>query len=162
TGDEMPKCVSLASKPATLLPRARPTTETAGVNAMDPFLGAVRRGLPAIILAWLAIGAEPSRAQSASSSGGTNEIRIIELQATVEISPARSTTWILTQTNQVLHPFDRLRTGPHSRVALLWSDQSVVPFGALAELEILPPHEQNALSGLHLIKGILSFFHRDT
>src|SRR5438445_4182854 len=92
----------------------------------------------------------------------TNEIRIAELVGTVEVSPAGATTWVLTRTNHLLHPFDRLRTGVNSRVALRWSDQSIVPFGASTELEILPPHSPEAESGLHLVRGIISFFHRDT
>jgi len=67
---------------------------------------------------------------------------------------------VLTQTNQPLHAFDRVRTGPNSRVALRWSDESVVPFGASTELEILPP-QSDSQAGLHLIRGIISFFHRD-
>ena len=35
------------------------------------------------------------------------------------------------------------------------------PFGASTELEILPPHSPDAQSGLHLVRGIISFFHRD-
>lgn len=68
---------------------------------------------------------------------------------------------MLTQTNQVLYPFDRLRTGPNSRVALYWPNESIVPFGASTELEVLPPQDKNADAGLHLIRGVLSFFHRD-
>src|ERR1043166_518975 len=45
-----------------------------------------------------------------ATGGATNEIRIVELQGTVEVSPAGAKTWVLTQTNQVLHPQDRLRT----------------------------------------------------
>ena len=101
-------------------------------------------------------------AQSATAGPVTNEILIAELQGTVEVFPAGATTWVLTQTNQILHPFDRLRTGPNSRAALRWSDQSIVPFSASTELEILPPHSPDAQSGLHLIRGIISFFHRDT
>jgi Tfp pilus assembly protein PilF len=101
-------------------------------------------------------------AQAATASQVTNEIRIVELQGAVEVSPAGATTWVLTQTNQILHPFDRLRTGANSRVALRWSDQSIVLFGASTELEILPPHSPDAQSGLHLVRGIVSFFHRDT
>jgi Flp pilus assembly protein TadD len=96
-----------------------------------------------------------------SNTPSENEIRLIEQQGTVEVISAGGTTWMLTETNQLLRPFDRLRTGPNSRVALLWSDESVIPFGALTELEILPPHEAEAQSGLHLVRGILSFFHRD-
>lgn len=100
-------------------------------------------------------------AQAAPSAQATNEIRIVELQGAVEISPAGAKTWVLTQTNQVLYPFDRLRTGPNSRVALRWSDESVVPFGASTELEVLPPHDADAQAGLHLVRGVISFFHRD-
>jgi len=65
------------------------------------------------------------------------------------------------QTNQVVHSFDRLRIGANSRMALLWSDRSVVSFGALTEVEVLPPDSSDAQCGLHLLRGIVSFFHRD-
>src|SRR6185437_8226907 len=83
-------------------------------------------------------------AQPLTTSRNTNQIRIVELQGTVEISPAGATTWVLTQTNQVLYPHDRLRTGANSRVALRWADESVVPFGASTELEVLPPDAADA------------------
>jgi hypothetical protein len=108
----------------------------------------------------LALWAEPCRAQAAPNPG-PEEIRIVELQGTVEISPAGARTWVLTQTNQFLHPFDRLRTATNSRVALRWSNQSIVSFGAATELEVLPPHATGAQSALRLVRGILSFFHRD-
>ncbi len=97
----------------------------------------------------------------AQGSPDANEIKIAGFQGVAEIFPAGTANWISVQTNQVLHPFDRLRTGANSRVALLWSDQSVVPFGASTELEILPPDSTDAQCGLHLIRGIISFFHRD-
>jgi tetratricopeptide (TPR) repeat protein len=100
-------------------------------------------------------------AQSANNNPTADEIRIEELQGIVEISAAGAATWTAALTNQVLHPLDRLRTGENSRVALRWSDQSIVPFGASTELEILPPNSPDAQSGLHLIRGIISFFHRD-
>ncbi|MGA2786556.1 MAG: FecR domain-containing protein, partial [Verrucomicrobiota bacterium] len=83
------------------------------------------------------------------------------LQGKVEVSPATAAAWAPAQTNQVVHPFDRLRTGADSRMALLWSDRSVVSFGALTELEVLPPDSSDAQCGLHLLRGIASFFHRD-
>ncbi len=106
-------------------------------------------------LSFLAYWSTPARAQA------TDDVRIVELQGTVEISPQGATTWVLTQTNQIVRAFDRLRTGANSRLALRWSDQSVLPVGALTELEILPPHASDAELGLHLLRGILSFFHRD-
>jgi Tfp pilus assembly protein PilF len=108
-----------------------------------------------------ALWTSASNAQPASFKPGTNEIRIVELQGEVEVSPAGATTWVLTRTNQVLHPLDRVRSGVKSRFALRWSDQSVVSFGASTELEILPPDRPDAQSGLHLVRGLLSFFHRD-
>jgi tetratricopeptide (TPR) repeat protein/outer membrane receptor protein involved in Fe transport len=91
----------------------------------------------------------------------TNEIRIVELQGTAEVAAATATTWMPVRTNQILRPFDRLRTGANSRMALLWSDRSVVSFGALTELEVTPPDSTGAQCGLHLFRGIVSFFHRD-
>jgi tetratricopeptide (TPR) repeat protein len=91
----------------------------------------------------------------------TDEIRIAGFQGAVEIFSTGAAAWISAQTNQILHPFDRLRTGADSRVALLWSDQSVVPLGASTEIEILPPNLPDAQCGLHLVRGIISFFHRD-
>jgi tetratricopeptide (TPR) repeat protein len=102
-----------------------------------------------------------SCAQTAAGGGATNEIRIVELQGVAEVAPATATTWTPAQTNQILRPFDRLRTGANSRMALLWSDRSVVSFGALTEVEVLPPHSSDAQCGLHLLRGIVSFFHRD-
>ena len=96
-----------------------------------------------------------------TSGGTTNEIRIVELQGTAEVAAATATIWMPAQVNQVLHPSDRLRTGANSRMALLWSDRSVVSFGALTELEVSPPDSAGAQCGLHLLRGIVSFFHRD-
>lgn len=95
--------------------------------------------------------------QSVATGPTTNEIRVVEFYGTVEVSMAGTTTWQSARVNQMLHPFDRLRSGANSRGALLWSDNSVVPFGASTELEILPPQSNDAQSGLHLIQGIISF-----
>jgi len=102
-----------------------------------------------------------SDAQPATGGGTTNEIRIVELQGTAEVSSSTATTWVPAQTTRILHPLDRLRTGPNSRIALLWSDRSVVSFGPLTELEIAPPDSSDGQCGLHLVRGIMSFFHRD-
>jgi tetratricopeptide (TPR) repeat protein len=100
-------------------------------------------------------------AQTTSAGAVTNEIRIVELQGTAEVAAAAATTWTPAQTNQILHPFDRVRSGANSRMALLWSDRSVVSFGALTEIEVLLPSSSDAQCGLHPLRGIISFFHRD-
>jgi len=122
----------------------------------------IGRGLlTAAIVAGFLTSVEMAGAQPVTSGSVTNEIRIVELQGTAAVAPANATTWAPAQTNQILHPFDRLRTGANSRIALLWSDRSVVSFGALTEIEVLPPYSSDAQYGLHLIRGIISFFHRD-
>ena len=90
-----------------------------------------------------------------------NEIRIIEIQGLVEVFPKGGAGWSAVQTNWILRPFDRVHTAGNSRVALRWSDESVVSFGASTELEILPPSSPGDQAGLHLVRGIISFFHRD-
>jgi tetratricopeptide (TPR) repeat protein/outer membrane receptor protein involved in Fe transport len=120
------------------------------------------RGLLLAVIFWGFLACvEGSWAQPMAGGGVTNEIRIVELQGTAEVAAATATTWMPVRTNQILRPFDRLRTGANSRMALLWSDRSVVSFGALTELEILPPDSAGAQCGLHLFRGIVSFFHRD-
>ena len=85
----------------------------------------------------------------------------MELQGSAEISAGGATAWTPAQASQILHPFDRLRTGANSRIAIRWSNQSVIVFGASTEIEILSPAASGDQSGLHLIRGIFSFFHRD-
>ncbi len=91
----------------------------------------------------------------------SNSIWIVEIQGSAQILPAGTTTWQTAKTNQVLHSFDKIHTAANSRVALRWSDRSIIPFGASTELEILPPDSPEAQNGLRLILGIISFFHRD-
>jgi len=120
-----------------------------------------RKGLRVLLSLLWAAGAVPGFAQTASPPPATNAIQIVERQGAVEIQPAGTTTWTPARDHQVLQAFDRVHTGANSRVALRWSDQSIVPFGASTELEILPPDAPGSQSGLHLIRGVLSFFHRD-
>jgi tetratricopeptide (TPR) repeat protein len=113
------------------------------------------------IVACVLSGVGRTDAQDATAGQTKAEIRIVEMQGTVEITPVGATTWAPAQTNQTLHPFDRLRTGTDSRVAFRWSDQSIMQFSASTEIEVLPPDSPDAQSGLHLIRGMMSFFHRD-
>jgi Tfp pilus assembly protein PilF len=129
-------------------------------KCLNPFPQILREFFRAAILGCFAVGIALF-AQSAMGGQLTNEIQIVEFEGVVEISPTGTTTWFSVQTNQILRSSDRVRTGANSRVALRWSDQSVVPFGASTELEILPPNSSDAECGLHLVRGIISFFHRD-
>jgi Tfp pilus assembly protein PilF len=102
------------------------------------------------------LSAEPGQAARTA-----DEVRIVEIQGTVEARSAGATNWEPTRTNRVLQISDRLRTGADSRGALRWSDQSIMRIGPLTEMEILPPDRPEALAGLHLVRGTISFFHRD-
>ena len=127
----------------------------------NPWPCAGRAVLTAMILSSILTGAGTCAAEDATAGRRKSEIRIVEIQGTVETAPASATTWVPAQTNQTLHPFDRLRTGTDSRVAFRWSDQSIMQFNASTEIEVLPPDSPDAQSGLHLIRGMMSFFHRD-
>ncbi|HEY3763116.1 MAG TPA: TonB-dependent receptor [Verrucomicrobiae bacterium] len=98
---------------------------------------------------------------SATNTLPLENVKIAGVQGIVEVLPHGSTTWTRAQTNQVLYPFDEIRTGLNSRAALLWPGQSAVPVGSATEIEVLPPTSQNDECGLHLIRGVISFFHRD-
>src|SRR5438128_835035 len=82
----------------------------------------------------------PTYAHAAPASSRTKaaEIRLAAIigRTEVEVLTPGANAWVLTQTNQVLGPGYRLRTGADSRVILRWSDHSVVTFGALTEIEI--------------------------
>jgi Tfp pilus assembly protein PilF len=133
-----------------------------GLNQNVKYLRAyICRVLANLVFAVFIIHAVALEAQPAAQPPETGEIRIVAIQGTVEIMPAGATTWVLTQTNQVLHPADRLRTGSDSRVTLLWCDQSAVPLGALTQIEILAPNNADSLPSLQVVEGIVSFFHRD-
>src|SRR5262245_6496549 len=111
---------------------------------MNSLLCAGRRLLLVGIFGFLCLRAGSGFAQSATAGEATNQIRIVGLEGRVEISPPGPTRWFLAQTNQILTLHDRLRTGPNSRVTVRWSEQSAVSFGALTELEIMPPHAPEA------------------
>jgi tetratricopeptide (TPR) repeat protein len=100
--------------------------------------------------------------QGLAGQVGAGQIRIVAVQGTVEVMPAGAASWVITQTNQLLNPGDQLRTADNSRVTILWSDQSVVPLGPLTQIEVLAPDKPSSLPGLDMVKGILSFFHRDS
>ncbi len=127
---------------------------------MNPFLQTLREIFRTAMFVYFAVAAV-FFAQSVMGGQLTNEIQIVGFEGVVETLPPGATIWVPVQTNQILHSSDRLRTSVNSRVALRWSDQSVVPFGASTELEILPPNSSDAGCGLHLVRGIISFFHRD-
>src|SRR5215831_1441179 len=126
---------------------------TAVTRLMKSLGNRCRELLLAAVLVGIATRVEVSLGQPTADSETKNQIRIVEIEGVVEISRSNATTWVQTTiTNQVLYPYDRVRTGGNSRMTLRWSDQSVVPVSASTELQILPPHDPKAESGLHLFR----------
>ncbi|HTV40085.1 MAG TPA: TonB-dependent receptor [Candidatus Sulfotelmatobacter sp.] len=131
-----------------------------------PFPKFVRKVFGVVLSGWLTtvIGVA-TFAQGTPNGGGagtsTSVIKVKELQGVVEILNPGTTQWMPAQAGQILSPTCHLRTGVNGRAALLWSDQSVVPVGPSTEIEILSPQSQQQQCGLHLVRGIISFFHRD-
>lgn len=106
-----------------------------------------------------------SSGRAAEADAQTAPIRIVLIQppdGTVEILTPGSQTWVPTTTKlPALGVNWRLRTGANTRIVLRWSENSRVPVGPSTELEVLAPSETRSLFGLNLLKGIISFFHRD-
>lgn len=129
---------------------------------MNQAYGKIVRALLAAICVLVAPGAV-SRLPAQTTNGVSTvaDIRILEIQGQVQVLPQGATGWQLAQTNEALHPMDQLLVGANSRAAVRWSDQSVVAFGASTEMEVLPPGQPGDQAGLHLMRGIFSFFHRD-
>ncbi len=86
------------------------------------------------------------------------EAIVLWIKGDVKISPAGSANWYDTTTNQILHVGDQLRTSERSRATLRLRDLSVLPVGELTTIRLV---EHPRSLGLHLVRGILSFFHRD-
>ncbi|HEV2695868.1 MAG TPA: TonB-dependent receptor, partial [Verrucomicrobiae bacterium] len=108
-----------------------------------------------------ALAAPCAQAQSIDNPSLTNSISIAGIQGGAEVLAKGATNWEKAHAGQILYPLDRLRAGSGSRVTLHWSDQSIVSLDAVTALEILPPDHPGDQAGLHLIRGMVSFFHRD-
>ena len=113
--------------------------------------------LQILVLAWCDV----APAQDISDPRVDPEIKVVVPQGMVEVSTDAAKSWEPVRPNQILKPFDLLRTEANSRCSLIWSDRSVVVFGSSTEIQIVPPQSPSRQAGLRLIGGIFSFFHRD-
>ena len=73
--------------------------------------------------------------------------------------PPGARDWVSTRENAMLGAHWRVRAGTNSSVGIIWSDStSVLRFGALTELEILPPEEiarkHDSVTGRFLAKAL--------
>lgn len=95
---------------------------------------------------------------SLRAAPGAAPVIVLWTKGVVDFSPARSGNWYSANTNQVLYPGDQLRTGERSRAALRLGDLSILPVGEMTTLRL---QDRGRRASLFLLRGILSFFHRD-
>jgi Tfp pilus assembly protein PilF len=93
-------------------------------------------------------------ADSLSLEGST----LLAIKGRVEIARAGSTVWDPAQTNLVLNAGDQLRTLESSRATFRLRDATIVNISELTTLRLAP---ESGRSVIDLLRGVLSFFHRD-
>src|ERR1017187_2668744 len=124
---------------------------------MKPLNTAVKRMALIAGFVWIAHGTQPASAQT------NGAIYIKAIAGVVEILPHGTTNWYRAADGTQLHTSDRVRARAHSSATLILltgQGESVVRLKAMSEVEILPDTSADG-PGMHLIGGILSFFHRD-
>ncbi len=83
---------------------------------------------------------------------------IISIQGTVEVNRAGANVWDRARAEQVLFTGDQVRTAERSRAKLRTRDGST---HELDELTIVRPVEEAPKTVIEILKGAISFFHRD-
>jgi Tfp pilus assembly protein PilF len=93
-------------------------------------------------------------ADALSMKGST----LLAVKGRVEIARAGSRVWDPAQTNLVLNAGDQLRTLESSRATFRLRDATIVNISELTTLRLAP---ESTRSVVDLLRGVLSFFHRD-
>jgi tetratricopeptide (TPR) repeat protein len=101
-------------------------------------------------LAYAAIASITSVAWAAGEPVG----KVASVQNQVETKASSAGTWTAATLQQSLNELDRVRTGPASRAAILYSDQTLQRINEKSEVEVLPPSAGNpgvlrVISGTH-------------
>ena len=94
-----------------------------------------------------------------NSRSATNQMAVLEIEGTVEVSRSKSPTWDPAYVNQLLHGGDRVRTRERSRAVVRLSQLTTWRLDQLSVLEL--PVEPQPRSLFNLLRGALYFFHRD-
>jgi Flp pilus assembly protein TadD len=106
----------------------------------------------------LAVALVPAAAAAVDARPGS-VARIASLQNQVETRPAGVAAWSPSVLSQPLGGKDRVRTGPASRAAILYSDQTLHRLNEKSEIEIEPPSAE-APGLLRVIAGTHYFSSR--
>jgi tetratricopeptide (TPR) repeat protein len=76
---------------------------------------------------------------SAALAAGEPVGKVASVQNVVETKAADPGDWTPATLQQALHALDRIRTGPGSRAAILYSDQTLQRLNEKSEVEVQPP-----------------------
>lgn len=93
-------------------------------------------------------------AASVALAAGETVGKVASVQNAVETRASGTGDWTAATLNQPLRELDRIRTGPSSRAAILYSDQTLQRINEKSEVEVLPPSAGNpgvlrVISGTH-------------
>lgn len=103
---------------------------------------------------------ETGRAAGTAAAEAERAGQVIEAAGQVDFVAAGRTNWIAVTNGWALGPGDRLRTGPASRAAVLFSDRSRLRLGESTVLEIQAPRRAEKRR-FGLGRGLLFFFDRE-
>jgi tetratricopeptide (TPR) repeat protein len=122
-------------------------------SLFSPRRPGLRAWLIAVVWAWLIAAGPAARAAERAP-----QATVIAVSGRVEFLSAGSSTWYVAATNLVLYSGDQLRTGERSRAFLRLRDQSVLPVKDHSTLRLADRPESVLIQ---LLRGAISFFHRD-
>jgi hypothetical protein len=130
------------------------TTGAAGTNLSPTnMLVAGSRGAGGAVSAWNTNRVAAAELVAASV--------VLTVEGKAEWSKFGTKAWSLVQTNQLLFPGDRLRTGLKSRATIRLANLSILRVNELTTLEIQPPSAGTNRPALKLEEGSGYFFNRD-
>ena len=86
---------------------------------------------------------------------------LLAAEGRVELSRNGTAEWEPAQTDTVLRPGDRLRTGPNSRATLRLSDLSIFRVNEMTTLQLRPPQAKSKRAMIDVKSGSLYFFSRE-
>src|SRR5262245_1675745 len=96
---------------------------------------------------------------SVARAAGEPVGKVASVQNKVETKASSAGDWTAATLQQSLNELDRIRTGPASRAAILYSDQTLQRINEKSEVEVLPPGADNP-GVLRLISGTHYFSSR--
>lgn len=127
-------------------------------NSASYFLRPPARASRFLFWSWIVGALLCCRLFAATDTDRPPQAVIVGVIGEVEFRPATSDVWYPVATNHVLYAGDTLRTRENSRATLQLSDRSILPIRQSSTLQLLVRQENVAV---RLLRGILSFFHRD-